>query len=276
MAYSMKRVLINSSLIMSVLIPGIVSAEYILTAPPRESKEAGMKLYGPIAAHLSSILNEKVSYRHPGNWSVYKKDMQKGSFDIVFDGPHFAAWRLDKKLAQPAVKLPGSLSFVLVTPKGLGLQNKQQLVGKRICTLPPPHLGAMTVYSMYPNQMSQPQFTFVKGGMKKLVQTLQAGECEATILRRAFFNKKLPQQQRNDLVVLETSRPYVNQGFTLNARIPAQKRQLIINSFMKDDGKKAAKFLMDRFSENADNFVVANAKDYKELNLLKKNNMFGW
>jgi len=275
MAYSMKRVLINSGLIASMLLPGIVSAEYIFTAPPRESKEDGMKVYGPIAEHLSKLLNEKVSYQHPGNWRKYKKEMQKGSYDIVFDGPHFAAWRLDKKQAQPVVKLPGSLSFVLVTRKELGIKNKEQLVGKKVCSLPSPNLGAMTVYSMYPNQMSQPKFSFVKGGLNKVMASLQAGKCEAAVLRKVFFNK-LADKQRENFAVLETSKPYVNQGFTLNARIPADKRLLIINSMTKGEGKKAAKLLLNRFSANASSFVVADTNEYSDLNLLKKNHMFGW
>ena len=276
MAYLMKHVLINSGLIASMLLPGIVSAEYIFTAPPRESKEDGMKVYGPIAEHLSTVLNEKVSYQHPGNWRKYKKEMQKGSYDIVFDGPHFAAWRMDKKQAEPAVKLPGSLSFLLVTRKELGIKNKDQLVGKKVCTLPSPNLGAMTVYSMYPNQMSQPKFAFVKGGMQKVADNLMAGKCEAAILRKVFFEKKLAKPQREKFAVLETSKPYVNQGFTLNARIPSDKRLMIINSLTKGEGKKAAKLLLNRFSANASNFVVADTKEYSDLNLLKKNNMFGW
>lgn len=276
MTKSIKQVLINSGLIASMLLPGIVSAEYIFTAPPRESKEAGMKVYGPIADHLSTLLNEKVSYQHPGNWRKYKKDMQKGSYDIVFDGPHFAAWRLDKKQAQPAVKIPGSLSFVLVTRKDLRITNKNELVGKKVCTLPSPNLGAMTVYSMYPNQMNQPKFTFIKGGMGKVAASLNAGKCDAAILRTGFFKKKLADNIRAEMVVLEQSKPYVNQGFTLNARIPADKRMLIINSLTKGEGKNAAKLLLNRFSANANAFVVADTKEYNELNLLKKNHMFGW
>lgn len=276
MTISIKRVLINSGLIASMLLPGMVSAELIFTAPPRESKEAGMKVYGPIADHLSALLNEKVSYQHPGNWRKYKKEMQKGTYDIVFDGPHFAAWRMEKKLAEPAVKLPGSLSFVLVARKDLGLKNKDDLVGKKICTLPPPNLGAMTVYSMYPNQMSQPKFTFIKGGMKKVAENLQAGKCDAAILRSAFFNKKMEKQVRDGMLVLEQSKPYVNQGFTLNARIPAEKRKMIINSLTNGEGKKAAQLLLNRFSAKGNSFVVADSNEYNELNLLKKNNMFGW
>ncbi len=259
-----------------VLLPGIAAAEYIFTAPPRETPEAGEKLYGPLVEHLSVLLNEKVTYKHPRNWRNYKKEMQKGSYDIVFDGPHFAAWRLEKQKAQPVVKLPGSLSFVLVTRKDANISAKKDLIGKKVCTLPSPNLGAMTVYSMYPNQMSQPVFTFVKGGFGKVTEKMMAGKCVGAIMRKSFYTNKLPADKRAKLVVLETSRPYVNQGVTLNARIPADKQKLIIKSLTKGAGKQAAMPILNRFSGKAKSFVTANKEEYGELNLLKKNNMFGW
>ncbi|MDH5777459.1 MAG: phosphate/phosphite/phosphonate ABC transporter substrate-binding protein, partial [Gammaproteobacteria bacterium] len=66
-----------------------------MTAPPRESKEAGNKLYTPLANHLSKLLNAKVVYQHPGNWLNYQRDMREDKYDIVFDGPHFISWRLE-------------------------------------------------------------------------------------------------------------------------------------------------------------------------------------
>jgi ABC-type phosphate/phosphonate transport system substrate-binding protein len=276
MAYTIKQTFINLGLVAAIALPGMASAEYVFTAPPRETAEAGKKLYGPLVDHLSGLLNEKVTYQHPGSWRNYKKDMQKGVYDIVFDGPHFAAWRMEKKQAYSAVKLPGQLSFVLVARKDKKVSDKKQLIGRKVCTLPSPNLGAMTVYSMYPNQMSQPVFTFVKGGFKKVTKQMFAGKCEASILRKSFYTKKLTPEQRDKLVVLETSKPYVNQGVTVNARIPASKRKLIIESLTKGEGRNAARPLFDRFSAKASSFVVADSKEYGELNLLKKNNMFGW
>lgn len=272
----LKNIVLHFIISTFIFMPGIAAAEYVFTAPPRETPEAGEKLYGPLAEHLTSLLNEKVTYKHPRSWIKYKKEMQKGSYDIVFDGPHFAAWRHENQNAQPAVKLPGSLSFVLVARKDANISSKKDLIGKKVCTLPSPNLGAMTVYSMYPNQMSQPVFTFVKGGFVKVTAKMFAGNCVGAILRKSFFDNKLAADKRANLVVLETSRPYVNQGFTLNARIPVDKRQLIIKSLTSGEGKQAAMPILDRFSGKAKNFVAANEKEYSELNLLKKNNMFGW
>lgn len=272
----LKNIVLHFIISTLVLLPGMAAAEYVFTAPPRETPDAGEKLYGPLAQHLSSLLNEKVTYKHPRSWIKYKKEMQKGSYDIVFDGPHFAAWRHENQNAQPVVKLPGTLSFVLVARKDANITNKKDLIGKKVCTLPSPNLGAMTVYSMYPNQMSQPVFTFVKGGFVKVTKTMLKGKCVGAIMRTSFFHNKLSADDKAKLMLLETSRSYVNQGFTLNARIPQEKRKLIIKSLTTGEGKKAAMPILNRFSGKAKNFVAANEKEYGELNLLKKNNMFGW
>ena len=107
--------------------------------------------------------------------------------------------------------------------------------------------------------------TFFLNSIDLLAQGLQSEPCP-----------ELTPEQRDKLVVLETSKPYVNQGVTVNARIPAAKRKLIIESLTKGEGRIAARPLFDRFSAKATRFVVADAKEYNELNLLKKNNMFGW
>jgi len=262
--------------LMSSLLSPLASADYVFTAPPRETPEAGEKLYGPLVDHLSVLLNKKVVYEHPRTWPNYKKQMQKGRYDIVFDGPHFAAWRMQNQQAKAVVKLPGSLSFVLVARKDANIKAKDELVGRKVCTLPSPNLGAMTVYSMFPNQMSQPTFTFVKGGMGKVANTMLAGGCIGAILRTSFFKNKLAADKRDKLMVLEKSRPYVNQGFTLNARIPAAHRKLIVTSLTAGAGKDAAMPILNRFSGKAKSLIAANDKEYTDLNLLKKNNMFGW
>ena len=62
--------LIKLSVVVSLLIPSQIFAKdlILMTAPPRESAEAGQKLYGPIAAHLSKTLGTKVIYQYPENW----------------------------------------------------------------------------------------------------------------------------------------------------------------------------------------------------------------
>lgn len=147
-AFSGASIITHSSryflgLLLGTLIHNAALADIVLSAPPRESAEADAKLYEPLAESLTELLGEKMVYQYPGSWHNYQKQLQNDKYDIVFDGPHFAAWRMTSLQARPLVRLPGSLRFVLVVPTK-DIVKVNDLVGKPVCTLPSPNLGALT------------------------------------------------------------------------------------------------------------------------------------
>ena len=100
--------------------PATASSEpgtYVFSAPPRESAQAAAEIYGPIAKYLSAATGKKVVYRQPSNWIAYQAEMRKGEYDLVFDGPHFNAWRAANLQHNILVKAPGEHSFVVVVKK---------------------------------------------------------------------------------------------------------------------------------------------------------------
>lgn len=251
--------------------------ELILSAPPRESTQNGQVLYGPLAEHLSHLLGERVIYRHPSSWRNYQSEMTQGRYDIVFDGPHFAAWRIDTQAAQPLVKLPGELRFVLVTPKNKKqLNTLDDLVGVRICTLPTPNLGALILYSLFPNPARQPAFVPAIGSFADVAERLLAGKCEAAILREPFFKHRLAPELRSQLRVMQTSKALTNQGITVSARVGPQARRRILESLTRGEGIKVCRPILDRFSKNDPRFIPATLADYSGHNLLRDNVIYGW
>jgi len=144
----------------------VAFAELILSAPPRESAEAGMKIYGPIAQHLSKNLGVQVTYKHPENWMMYQRDMRADKYDIVFDGPHFIAWREAHLGHEVLMKLPGNLQFIIVTTKNNASVNKaNDLIGKNVCGISPPNLSTLSVLDYFENPVRQPTIKVIKGGM---------------------------------------------------------------------------------------------------------------
>ena len=65
-----------------------------MTSPPRESAARGEELYGPLAQLLTVQLGQSVVYERARDWIEYSTRMKQDKYDIVFDGPHFAAWRM--------------------------------------------------------------------------------------------------------------------------------------------------------------------------------------
>lgn len=269
------RALLTLVLLFSI---GSASAEYVLTAPPREDPEQGQALYGKLAEEIGRQLNTKVTYEHPGSWSAYKKKMQSRKYDFVFDGPHFAAWRMENLKVSPLVKLPGSLSFVLVARADNDAINAVRAleVGKKVCVLPSPNLGTLSAYAMFPNQMRQPMFVPTRGGFKSVMKKFNAGKCDAALLREGFFKNKLDEDTRKSLKVLAKSKALTNQGITISDRIEPAKQKQLLAFLTSEAGQQAAQSIFNRFSKKNATFIPANKSDYKDHNMLVDNMVFGW
>lgn len=260
-----------------LLAQSVVAKDLIMTAPPREKPEAGKKLYGPVAAHLSKLLGKKVVYEHPKNWLNYQRDMRKDRYDIVFDGPHFISWRMAHLGHEVIVKLPGTLVFYLtLSKKDNEIQAINDLVAKKICGISPPNLSTLSIIAAYPNPVRQPVIKGIKGGMGAVHKSYKAGKCRAAVFRRAFFKKKLKKEARESYKIIYTSKAVPNQAFSVSKRLSAREKSLIIQSFTLGDGVKATSGILRRFGGKAKHFIKANTEEFKGHNLLLEGVIFGW
>ena len=252
-------------------------ADLILTAPPRENKEAGQKLYGPLAARLTELLGETVIYERPVNWLAYQRDMRNDKYDIIFDGPHFISWRIRNKDHKAVVKLPGTLEFVIVARKDddkvTGLDD---LIGRRICGIAPPNLGTLTVYAAYEHPARQPVIVPVRGGFGKVYKSFEAGKCKGAVFRTTFYAKKLTDEQRAITKVLYKSPALPNQGISMSSRVKPEARKLIIDTLSKGDRIPATKNILARFGGKAKAFQPATDDDYAGHYKLIEGVIFGW
>ncbi len=252
-------------------------ADLILTAPPRETPEAGKAIYAPLARYLSQILEQPVVYEHPLNWKRYEKKMKNDEYDIIFDGPHFAAWRIESQLAKPLVKLPGALRFVLVVRKSdQALREIPDMIGKTICTLPAPNLGALTLFSMYPYPARQPEYLLVNGGFKEISDAFVQKKCDGAILRSSYYYNKADEQFRDSTRVIKRSKGLTNQGITISRRVDPDSYPKLVNSLIRGEGKQALKPILERFYSKANTFIPASSVDYQDHNLLSDTVIYGW
>ena len=269
--------LVALCLFIGAVLP-VNAADLILTSPPRETKEAGEKLFGPLASHLSKLLNINVIYQHPGNWLNYQREMRDDKYDIVFDGPHFISWRMEHLKHDVLVKLPGELEFYLVADKNNNdLTSLEQLVGKKICGISPPNLSTLTVLDRFRNPVRQPVIKGIKGGMPGVYKAFKDGQCPTAILRTTFFKKKLKQEDRDKLKILFQSAPLPNQAISVSRRLTATHKNRMLQSLTLGDGTKPADAIVKRFGgKKAKSFVPANRDEYKGHNQLLEGVIFGW
>ena len=262
----------------SYCAPTVFAKDLIFTAPPREKPEAGEKMYGGIADHLSKLLGKKVVYEHPQNWLNYQRDMRDDKYDIVFDGPHFASWRMVHLGHEVVVRLPGTLNFMLVANKSDNeINTTDDLIARKFCGITPPNLSTMSIIAAFPNPVRQPVIRGIQGGMPAVYQAFKNGECQAAVVRDTFYKKKLSDAQRAELKIIYQPRPLPNQSITISKRLDAKDKRLILQSFTQGDGIKISQGVVQRFGgKQAKAFIPASADEFDGINTLLEGVIFGW
>jgi len=249
----------------------------IMSAPPRETLNDGKLQYEITASFLSQILGKPVKYEHPANWLNYQSNMRHDKYDIVFDGPHFASWRMVHLGHDMLVKLPGKLQFHLLTAANNNqINSADDLIGKKICGISPPNLSTLSVLAYYKNPVRQPLIKGVKGGMGKVYTTFKTGACEALVLRTAFYSKKLKDVDRKNLKILYTSPAMPNQVISASKRLTPDEKSRLQVALVSEDGVQATKPTLKRFGGKASAFIPATAKEYEGYNNLLEGVIFGW
>ena len=263
-----------------LLMPGaLYAADLILTAPPREKAEAGRLLYSPLADHLSRLLGKQVRYVHPDSWLRYQREMRDDKYDIVFDGPHFASWRMQHLGHVVVARLPGKLQFMLFTNRNdTGITTSNDLIAKTFCGITPPNLSTLTILGAFPNPARQPQIRGIHGGgMPAVYQAFMRGECRAAVVRDTFYKKKLTDAQRQELKIIFEPAPLPNQSITLSRRLNGHDAQLIMESLTLGEGIKASKEIVQRFGgKKAHSFIPARQEEFAGINTLLEGVIFGW
>lgn len=251
-------------------------ADLILSAPPRESAEEAKRTYEPLAKFFTEITGEPVVYLQPRDWLEYTTEMRKGRYDFIFDGPHFAAWRIKHMKHAPLVKLPGTLDFVVLARFDDKRINKlRDLVALPMCGLPSPNLGTMTVMAAFTNPVTQPDIKETKGGFDDVIKSFVAGTCRAAIVRDAGF-KKLTDAEKQRFKVIFKSLSFPNQTVTVSDRIKPKMRQKLMAALTTKKGLAPAEILFNEFSKTAKFFIPAQAEEYQGLEEVLEGVVWGW
>lgn len=249
--------------------------ELVLSAPPREDRAEAEKIFGPLANYLSEQLGRKVVYRQPVSWAAYTVALRNGEYDFVFDGPHFAAWRMVHLQHQPLVKLPGTLQFVVVTAAANGrVKRLADLRSSTLCAMASPNLATNAVLTEF-GPVASPDIVTAEGFVG-IARSFEAGNCEAMVLRDSFF-RKMPEEKRAKLKVIHTSPGYANQTLTAGPRVPAEQLNKLALALVSEQGSKVCGELISRFADkSAKSLTLASAEEFRGNNLLLEGVVWGW
>lgn len=233
----------------------------IFTAPPRETSEVAKETYQPVAAYLSQVIGKKVRYKYPGTWGVYRTEMLKGGYDIIFDGPHFNSYRMEKLSHNILVKIPERHEFaVIVKTDGKPYQHVRQMAGHTFCTHAPPNLGTLVLLSQFENPSRQPVIINTKG-WEKIYEGVVAGKCVGGIL--PVLNLKKYDRIGQTRIVFKT--PVMpNQAFSAGPRVSLEDQAKIAQALASADATGPTEKLRAAYKVG-DSFALANNQEYSGL-----------
>ena len=259
-------------LLLSVLLSinnAVAANNFIFSAPPRGPAEAEAKVYEPVARYLSKTLGKTVTYQHPGDWLSYQAEMQKGAYDLIFDGPHFASWRMKRLQHEPLVTLPGKLIFnVFVLNDHKQVTSMKSLAGRTICGLAPPNLATLTVYDAFSDQpLRQPRIRQVKSFKSGFQQVIDK-KCAAGVARDKLY-KKLDKENRTRVIF--TSKGVANQGFSAGPRFTEQEKKIIVEVLLDKKNHKQLETFHKRFNKSFALLKQANLIEYDGLDRMLEN-----
>lgn len=244
--------------------------ELVFSAAPRETQEEANKIYGPVAEYMSKVLNRKVSFKYPGTWGVYQGTMQKGGYDIVFDGPHFNGWRVSKIQHNMLVKVPGDHVFVALVKNDSPIKDVKQLAGRTVCGHAPPNLGTLTLLEQFDNPSRQPVLINTDG-WRNIYKGLVEGRCVAAVIPL----KKLEQFEQEDgggskSKIVYRARTLPDNAFSVGPRISAKDQARLSQALTSSEGTAATEALRNKYA-GGKAFAATSNREYAELGAFLKN-----
>ncbi len=267
---STKKMVI-AGLALATMLPSAQAADegaIVFTAPPRENPAVGEEKYAPVADYLTKVLKKKVIYKHPGTWGVYRTEMLKGEYDIVFDGPHFNSYRAEKLKHNILVKVPINHEFVVIVNKNNARYKKlDELAGRTFCSHAPPNLGTLTLLSQFPNPSRQPAIINTKG-WDKIYNGVVSGKCTAGILPIANL-KKLDASGVQAKVVWK-NRALPNQAFSAGPRLTQIEQRKIAQALVSSNSKEATEKLRTAYRVG-EKFEITKNQEYAGVSEYLKN-----
>lgn len=239
-------------------------ADLTFTSAPRDSEQKETQIYQPVVDLLTKATGQKVRFLYGDNYLVYQSEMRKGTYDIVFDGPHFVSWRMSKLQHVPLVKFPGNLAFVVIVQKSSAkLNSLKDLAGRTLCAFPPPNLATLAVQFEFENPARQPMLLETET-FPQSYKNMLAGKCVGAILQKKLFETL--DKDKQAAKVIFTSKPYPNQAFSAGPKVTPEMRERIVKALLSPEGAAATQTMRDIYK--AQSIVPATVEEFQGLGVL--------
>jgi len=177
--------------------------------------------YQPLAEYLSIKTGHEFVITSYRGFLTYWVRMKKGKdMHFILDAAHFTDFRLQRNDYKVLVKLPETVSFTVVTSEDNFIFEMEELISKKIATMPSPSLGAVRLNEMFPNPSRLP-FIIQASDSVDAVNRVLDGSVDAAIIPSPLVGNY---GSLNSVIVTE-SVPHM--GLSASPEVPEEVAQAV-------------------------------------------------
>ena len=251
-------------LVVSITLPAHAARKQIIfSTAPTQSPARTVQMYQPLADYLSRATGMKVILKPASNFLEYIQNMRKGVYDLVFDGPHFVAWRMRHLDHQVLVKLPGKLVYVVVVRDDAKRVTKlKRLAGRKVCAFASPNLLTLGLQYQFPNPVRIPVFVKVKN-FKDALLCVKSGRGVAAVMRDKFWEKRNAKQKKGLHLLYISKSSYPHRAFSVSDEVDKKTQDKLRAALLAKGGMVAGQPILKRF--RVKKFVPASDIQYRPM-----------
>ena len=265
----MKNLILRTLVLLSLaLFNSVVQAEKfnIAVQPILPAKDVETN-YLPLANYLSEQTGHEftiVSYRE---FLSYWVRMKKGTnMHFILDAAHFTDYRIQRKGYKTLVKLPDTVSFTVVTSEDNFIFDMEELISKRIATMPSPGLGAIRLNEMFPNPVRLPFFIQVSNSVDAVNKVLD-GSVDAAIIPTPLVNNF------DTLNTVIATAPVPHMALSASPEVPDAVNQAVKKALLDAPNSEKGRAMLTEM--NIEVFQDTNAEAYEGYAVLLEE-VFGY
>jgi len=245
----------------------LASDTLVFSTAPTQSPEMTRQLYQPLVDYLSKETNREIVLKPAKNFLEYSHAMQKGEYDIIFDGPHFVGWRIAKHKHKVVAKLPGSIRLAVVSRDDARIADYKGLAGKKVCAFSSPNLLSLAFMELYPRPGSQPILVKVNS-FKGAMECVHNGDGVASVMREKYWEVLSFKQKQGLQLIYTTNKAFPHRAFSVGDRVDDKTRKAIVKALISEGVIASGDGILQRFRSKK--FTAAQSSEYVGLEALLK------
>ena len=263
-----KDLLKGAAAVLALMVATSASADLVLSTQPRGPHSEVDKPFEELAAYLSQATGTTVTYKYIDTWLAYAIEMQKGRFDIVFDGPAFVSWRMLHRDHEVLVKVAGAPGrhVVAVRKENAKFKTIHDLAGHRICGRPTPNLSSLVMLNEFPNPSRQPLIVPAES-YDDAFEKMMENRCAGAVVSESKFKKLNEKDVARAVIVTE---PLPKQAISAGPDVTPEQKRKIHEALAAPDAEKYLGTFLKKYADGKP-FEAADPAAYRDHHILLKN-----